>query len=147
MSYVRVYSVHVHSLHIAYKDHSLRSSRSLLSKVLIYVIDLNLQALQDLLWVTRNHKISTSTRAEELMTPGILKPAGPGCQLYTYLQQVNHQTCKMQLYTAEDPALSVSSAQHRLALLRSQLPQCLSHKALSCCGRALSMLCRWLLRL
>lgn len=49
----------------------------------MYVINLTLQALQDLLWVTRNYKISTSTLAEELMTPGILKPPGPGCQLYT----------------------------------------------------------------
>ena len=32
-------SVHVHNLHVAYKDHSLRSSRSLLSKVLMNVID------------------------------------------------------------------------------------------------------------
>ena len=76
-------SVHVHSLHVAYTDHSLRSSRSLLSKVLMNVINLSLQALQDLLWVTKIYKISTSTLAKELMTPGVLEPAGPECQLYS----------------------------------------------------------------
>ena len=47
------------------------------------VINLTLQALQDLLWVTRRYKMSASTLAKELMTPIVLEPAGPECQLYS----------------------------------------------------------------